>query len=61
MVSFTGISVIGLGVVVLGFFLTVVLGSLSVTGFAVVVFVTLNGGSLGGIIAKSILLSVMSW
>lgn len=53
----------GTSVVVVTFFLTVVVGSFSltaVTGFAVVVFVTLNGGSLGGIIAKSMLLSIIS-
>lgn len=60
-VSFTGAAV----VVVLGFFFAVVVGSFSVvfvvtTGLAVVVFVTLKGGSLAGIIAKSILLSTIS-
>lgn len=50
------------GASVVTFFLTVVVGSLSlvVTGFDVVVFVTLKGGSLGGMIAKSILLSTIS-
>lgn len=59
-VTFTGTSVTGAAVVT--FFLTVVVGSLSlvVTGFAVVVFVTLKGGSRGGMIAKSILLSIIS-
>lgn len=57
-VTFAGASVVG-------FFLTVVLGSFSlafvvVTGFAVVVFVTLRGGSLGGMIARSMLLSMIS-
>lgn len=50
------------GAAVVTFFFTVVVGSLSlvVAGFDVVVFVTLKGGSLGGIIAKSMLLSTIS-
>lgn len=60
------VNLTGAGVVVLNFLFAVVVGSFSVvfvvtTGLAVVVFVTLNGGSLGGIIAKSILLSTISW